>query len=166
LMRLKCFPKQTNYRRWFQTPPQSCLNGGWSIGCADLGENGAWRAVSAPRPNRTLHAGRRLGKLSRNRRAIAGPALPFVAVGNNLSDPDNTFAGIFLSHLPQVLSERRCLMMEGRARLRGIGLLYRSALYPLSQDGVAIDHVLGAANYRPLRENEEQKARLIRTKWL
>jgi hypothetical protein len=56
--------------------------------------------------------------------------------------------------------------MEGRARLRGIGLLYRSALYPLSQDGVAIDHVLGAANYRPLRENEEQKARLIRTKWL
>jgi hypothetical protein len=90
----------------------------------------------------------------------------FVAVGNNLSDPDNTFAGIFLSHLPQVLSERRCLMMEGRARLRGIGILYRSALYPLSEDGVAIDHVLGAANYRPLRENEDQKARLIRTKWL
>jgi hypothetical protein len=41
-----------------------------------------------------------------------------------------------------------------------------SALYPLSEDGVAIDYVLGAANYRPLLENEELMARLIRTKWL
>jgi hypothetical protein len=66
----------------------------------------------------------------------------------------------------QVLSERRCLMIEGRARLRGVGVLYRSALYPLSEDGVAIDHLLGAANYRPLLENEELMARLIQTKWL
>jgi hypothetical protein len=57
-------------------------------------------------------------------------------------------------------------MIEGRARLRGIGILYRSALYPLSEDGLAIDHVLGPANYRPLRENEELMAHLIRTKWL
>jgi hypothetical protein len=90
----------------------------------------------------------------------------FVAVGSNLLDADNTFAGIFLPHLPQVLAERCCLLMEGRARLRGVGILYRSALYPLSEDGVTIDHVLGAANYRPLREEEEQKARLIRTKRL
>jgi hypothetical protein len=93
----------------------------------------------------------------------------FVAVGSNLSVahcPNNTLAGVLLSHLPQVLSERRCLMIEGRARLRGVGILYRSALYPLSEDGVAIDHVLGAASYRPLRENEELMLRLIRTKWL
>jgi hypothetical protein len=93
----------------------------------------------------------------------------FVAVGNNLSRarcPNNTLAGVLLSHLPQVLLERRCLMIEGRATLGGIGVLYRSALYPLSDDGVAIDHVLGAANYRPLRENEELIAPLIRTKWL
>jgi hypothetical protein len=93
----------------------------------------------------------------------------FVAVGDNLSGargPNDTLAGILLSHLPQVLSERRCLMIEGRARLRGIGILYRSALYPLSEDGLAIDHVLGPANYRPLRENEELMAHLIRTKWL
>ena len=57
-------------------------------------------------------------------------------------------------------------MIEGRATLRGSGVLYRSALYPLSEDGVAIDHALGAANYRPLRENEELIAPLIRTKWL
>jgi hypothetical protein len=93
----------------------------------------------------------------------------FVSVGNNLSGircPNNDLAGVLLSHMPQVLSERRCLMIEGRATLHGSGVLYRSALFPLSEDGVAIDHVLGAANYRPLHENEELMAPLIRTKWL
>jgi hypothetical protein len=93
----------------------------------------------------------------------------FVAVGFNLSlahCPHNSLPSVLLSHLPQVLSERRCLMIEGRATLRGSGILYRSALYPLSEDGVAIDHVLGAANYRRLRENGELITPLIRTKWL
>ena len=91
------------------------------------------------------------------------------AVGENLSfaySPKESLAGVLLSHLPQVLSERRCLMIEGRARLRDTDILYRSALYPLSDDGIAIDHVLGAANYRPLRENEGLITPLIRTKWL
>ena len=93
----------------------------------------------------------------------------FVAVGENLSFahcPNDSLAGVLLSHLPQVLSERRCLMIEGRATLRGSGVLYRSALFPLSEDGADIDHVLGAANHRPLRENEELITPLIRTKWL
>jgi hypothetical protein len=93
----------------------------------------------------------------------------FLAVGDNLSGvrcPNNNLAGVLLSHLPEVLSERRCLMIEGRAALGGVGILYRSALYPLSEDGVAIDHVLGAANYRQFRENEELITRFIRTKWL
>ena len=93
----------------------------------------------------------------------------FVAVGANLSFafyPDDTLASVLLSHVPQVLSQRRCLMIEGRARLRDTDILYRSALYPLSDDGSAIDHVLGAANYRPLRENEALITPLIRTKWL
>ena len=93
----------------------------------------------------------------------------FLAVGDNLSGvrcPNNNLAGVLLSHVPQVLSERRCLMIEGRALLRGVGVLYRSALYPLSEDGAAIDHILGAANYRPLLENEELMAPLIRTKRL
>jgi hypothetical protein len=91
-----------------------------------------------------------------------------VAIGENLSFahcPNDSLTGVLLSHLPQVLSERRCLMIEGRATLRD-GVLYRSALYPLSEDGLAIDHVLGAANYRPLRENEKLIVPLIRTKWL
>ena len=47
-----------------------------------------------------------------------------------------------------------------------IAVLYRTALYPLSEDGILIDHVLGAANYRPIRGNEYPIAPLIRTKWL
>jgi hypothetical protein len=93
----------------------------------------------------------------------------FAAVGENLSfaySPKESLAGVLLSHLPQVLSESRCLMIEGRARLRDTDILYRSALFPLSDDGIAIDHVLGAANYRPLRENEGLITPLIRTKWL
>src|SRR6266704_2963847 len=93
----------------------------------------------------------------------------FVYVGENLSFtrcPNDSLAGVLLSHLPQVLSERRCLMIEGRATLRGSGVLYRSALFPLSEDGVVIDHVLGAANHRLLRENEQLITPLIRTKWL
>jgi hypothetical protein len=93
----------------------------------------------------------------------------FVDVGDNLSMmrcPNNSLAGVLLSHLPQVLSERWCLMIEGRAALRGLGVLYRSALYPLSENGIAIDHVLGTANYRPLLENEQLLAPLMRTKWL
>jgi hypothetical protein len=93
----------------------------------------------------------------------------FVDVGENLSFahcPNDSLAGVLLSHLPPVLAERRCLMIEGRATLRGSGVLYRSALFPLSEDGFAIDHVLGAANHRLLRENEELIMPLIQTKWL
>ena len=93
----------------------------------------------------------------------------FVHVGENLSNthsPDESLAGVLLPHLPQVLSEGRCLMIEGRATLRGSGVLYRGALYPLSYDGSTIDHVLGAANCRPLRENEELISSYIRTRWL
>jgi hypothetical protein len=93
----------------------------------------------------------------------------FVQVGENLSyerSPDDSLAGVLLSHLPQVISEGRCLMIEGRATLRGSGVLYRGALYPLSDNDRAIDHVLGAANCRPLREDEEPVSPHIRTKWL
>jgi len=90
----------------------------------------------------------------------AGENLPLAHCAND------TLALVLLAHLPQVLAERRCLMIEGRATLRGAGVLYRSALYPLSEDGVAIDQVLGAANHRLLRENEELITPLIRTKWL
>jgi hypothetical protein len=57
-------------------------------------------------------------------------------------------------------------MIEGRAALRGVQVLYRSALFPLSEDGAAIHHLLGAANYRLLKEREDLITPLIRRKWL
>jgi hypothetical protein len=42
----------------------------------------------------------------------------FVQVGENLSFA-HCLAGVLLLHLPQILAKRRCLMIEGRATLRG-----------------------------------------------
>jgi hypothetical protein len=94
----------------------------------------------------------------------------FVAVGVNLAValcPTDTLAGVLLSRVPQVVSERRCLMIEGGATLRGVGILCRSVLLPLSNDGIATDHVLGATNYRLLRAGEVLTAKMIfRTQWV
>jgi hypothetical protein len=58
-------------------------------------------------------------------------------------------------------------MIEGGATLHGEGILYRNALLPLSEDGVKIDHVLGAANYRSLRTDERQTPQAItEAQWL
>jgi len=71
------------------------------------------------------------------------------------------------------LTEPRCASERGLAMGGGRPAEHRftvggsgKSLAPLSEDGVTIDHVLGAANYRPLLENEELMAPLIRTKWL
>lgn len=53
-------------------------------------------------------------------------------------------------------------MVDGVATLNGEGILYRSVLLPLSGDGVTIDHLLGAANYRALRSNEARRTQVIR----
>jgi hypothetical protein len=94
----------------------------------------------------------------------------FIATGEKLAValcPKDTLAGVFLSHLPLVLSVRRCLIIEGRATYRGAQVLYRGALLPLSEDGVAIDHVLGAANYRALLfAGDSAAAPIIRKRWV
>jgi hypothetical protein len=56
----------------------------------------------------------------------------FIAIGDNLSTghgANGALAGTLLSRLPQVLSERRCLLIEARAILDGIGIQYRSVMY-------------------------------------
>jgi hypothetical protein len=45
-------------------------------------------------------------------------------------------------------------MIDGGATLRGADIIYRAVLLPLSEGTVAIDHVLGAMNYRSLRADE------------
>src|SRR5215471_21838146 len=47
----------------------------------------------------------------------------FVVVGSNLSGahcPNDNLAGVFLCHLPQIVSERRCLMIEDARRCAGL----------------------------------------------
>jgi hypothetical protein len=77
-----------------------------------------------------------------------------------------TLAGLLLSHLPPVLSARRCLIVEGEATLRGVPILYRGALLPLSDDGIVIDHELGAANHRTALADEPTTARVVRKRWV
>jgi hypothetical protein len=92
----------------------------------------------------------------------------FISLGENLATAlcsTNTLSGLLLSHLPMVLSERRCLIVEGGATLRGVGILHRSALLPLSEDGVTISHVLGAASYRPLAADEACRGEVTETRW-
>jgi hypothetical protein len=93
----------------------------------------------------------------------------FSAVGGNLAValcPRDTLAGVLLSHLPWVVSSRCSLIVEGGATLRGVPILYRGALLPLSEDGVAIDHVLGAANHRALLADDAPTKQVIRTRWV
>jgi hypothetical protein len=94
----------------------------------------------------------------------------FVVVGVNLAVAlcsTDTLAGLLLSQSPRVASARRGLMIEGGATLRGVDILHRSVLLPLSNNGVAIDHVLGATNYRPVRDDEPpMKQGIFRTQWI
>ena len=93
----------------------------------------------------------------------------FAAAGRNLAIAlcsKDTLAGLLLSHLPPVLSARRCLIVEGEATLRGVPILYRGALLPLSHDGIVIDHVLGAANHRTTLADEPMAARVIGKRWV
>lgn len=93
-----------------------------------------------------------------------------VSVGVNLAVAlcsTDTLAGTLLSRLPGVASARRGVMIEGGATLRGEGILYRSVLLPLSEDGRTVDHVLGASNYRSLRGGEGLAGQVIfGTRWL
>lgn len=94
----------------------------------------------------------------------------FISVGVNLAVAlcsTDTLAGVLLSRLPIVVAARRGVMIEGGATLRGKSILYRSALLPLAEDGIAIDHVLGATSYRPLRDDEMPTRKIIfGTRWL
>jgi hypothetical protein len=93
----------------------------------------------------------------------------FVVAGERLAVAlcaRDTLAGLLLSHLPPVLSARRCLIVEGEATLRGVPILYRAALLPLSDDGIAIDHVLGAANHRALVAGEPGTTQVVRKRWV
>jgi hypothetical protein len=94
----------------------------------------------------------------------------FVAAGVNLAVAlcsTDTLAGSLLSRAPRVVSARRGLIIEGGATLRGVPILYRAALLPVSESGITIDHVLAAANYRSLRDDEPpMREGIFWTQWI
>jgi hypothetical protein len=94
----------------------------------------------------------------------------FVTVGVNLAVAlcsTDTLAGVLLARAPRVASARRGLMVEGGATLRGADILYRSVLLPLAENDVTVNHVLGATNYRLLRDDESRMRQgNFRTKWI
>ena len=89
----------------------------------------------------------------------------FIVVGENLAPASehrldglsilacarNTLLGALLKELWRVHESRRPVMVEGTTEHLGGQILYRGVLMPLSADGLTIDTILGAANYRPLR---------------
>lgn len=60
-----------------------------------------------------------------------------------------------LSFLDRALDKQVPISLGGEAALPSGALLYRSILLPLSDDGRTIDHLLGAANWRPVAADPE-----------
>jgi hypothetical protein len=96
--------------------------------------------------------------------------LSHFVVGVNLATSPcstDTLAGVLLSRAPRVAAARRGLTIEGGATLRGGDILYRSVLLPLAEDGVTVKHVVGATNFRSLRDDEPAiRQRILWTQWV
>jgi hypothetical protein len=77
--------------------------------------------------------------------------------------PPDTLLEVTISYLPRVLSSRMSVTVEGCTAVHfGVPILFRTALLPLADDGITIDHVLCATNYRklPAAEHVEPYVRL------
>ena len=77
------------------------------------------------------------------------PELPIE--GNPLFKcPFNALLGLVVWRLPVVVDRRAPLSVRGVATHFGLPILYRGVLLPLAEDGIEMDAVLVAANYRAL----------------
>ena len=86
-----------------------------------------------------LAVGMNLGVALPNRHAGRPALVAFGAGGGGASRPDD----------------------RGRGDASRHSIRYRAVLLPLSEDGIAIDHVFGAANYRSLRADEARTTQII-----
>ena len=87
-----------------------------------------------------------------------GPALRGAGwndrVGRRLSDcPPGTILSLATSHANRVLETRLPVSHGGSATHDGHPVLFRSILLPLSEDGEAIDALLGSATFRRLEQS-------------
>jgi hypothetical protein len=69
--------------------------------------------------------------------------------------PPDTLLEVTISYLPRVLSSRMSVTVDACTAVHfGVSILFRTTLLPLADDGINIDHVLCATNYRKLGKDE------------
>jgi hypothetical protein len=73
--------------------------------------------------------------------------------------PAGSVLGVMMKYLPRFQPNGGPLRVSGAAQHFGNPVLFRAVLLPLSDDEVHIDHVLAAANFRPLHRGEEKELR-------
>lgn len=84
-------------------------------------------------------------------RALRSPGMAGAQAGLRVADvPPATLLAQVLDCLPALLDKRVPVSLGGERRLHDGPVLCRSVVLPLSDDGTAIDHVLGAGNCRYL----------------
>jgi hypothetical protein len=93
----------------------------------------------------------------------------FAYVGDRLSDPrwptferqtladcrENTLLHTATAYVARVLARRLPISRGGIGLHHDTPIVYRSILFPLSESGIAIDGLLGAANFREIPVTEE-----------
>jgi hypothetical protein len=137
-----------------------------------------WRACSAAKrfPSKDDIDVSRLGQDGRHcvlvRLEAALDQSTFAAVGESLRPdglaledravadcPKGTLLGTMVKYLPRFRPDGGPLSIAGSATHLDEPVLFRAVLLPLADDGAAIDHILGAANFRALRGGEEKQLR-------
>lgn len=69
--------------------------------------------------------------------------------------PPDTLLEATIFYLPRVLSSRMSVTVDSCTAVHfGVPILFRTTLLPLADDGINIDHVLCATNYRKLAKDE------------
>ncbi len=92
----------------------------------------------------------------------------FLFVGEALRTPHVTLEGRTIAqcekntilysateYIARVINRRVPISVGGTSTHRGVPILFRSVLMPLSEDGNTIDALLGAANFREIRATED-----------
>jgi hypothetical protein len=70
--------------------------------------------------------------------------------------PAHSVLGVLVKYLPRFQPNGGPLSVSGTVTHGSGPVLFRSVLLPLSEDGAHIDSVLGAANFRELRQGEDK----------
>jgi hypothetical protein len=73
--------------------------------------------------------------------------------------PRETLLGTMLKYLSRFKAIGGPLGIAGTANHHDAHVLFRALLLPVSSDGARIDYILGAANFRPLRNGEDKELR-------